>query len=201
MRHLLFPMLLSLLSLPCFAGGELTVFEVRKPIALSDKETVQKDYYINAGSESGLQKGMIITVIRKVPLYDSYQNRSAGDLSVPVAKVRIIQVQQGNSVARFVSEIARNEVPVLEENFIMVGDKLDLSTATHEKKTAQADEDSDSKAAAPGEPEKRAPSAGDVPTLPPPPTAQVTSKKMDDIPASPKDPGLGLTPTEGPTIR
>ena len=106
MRHLIISLCFCRSSPSCFAGGELTVFDVRKPIALSDKEIIQKDYYINAGSEAGLQKGMIITVIRKVPLYDTYQSRSAGDLTVPVAKVRIIQVQQGNSVARFASEIA-----------------------------------------------------------------------------------------------
>lgn len=83
MRMILF----AAIFLSVFAtAGELTIFDVRKPIALSDKEAPVKDYYINAGAEAGLQKGMIITVMRKVPLYDNYQSRSAGDLTVPVAK-------------------------------------------------------------------------------------------------------------------
>src|SRR4051812_27393309 len=98
-------------------AADITIFDVRKPIPLSDKEITPKDFYINAGAEAGLQKNMIITAFRKTPLYDSFQSRSAGDLKVPVAKVRIIYVQQGISVARFHSEISRNDIPVLEENF------------------------------------------------------------------------------------
>lgn len=177
------------------AAAELTIFDVRKPIALSDKEITQKDFYINAGAEAGLQKGMIVTVIRKVPLYDTYQSRSAGDLTVPVAKVKIIQVQQGNSVARFASEINRADVPTLEENFILVGDRLDLSTATHEKKSADASESEEKATAAT---EKRTPAPAPlVPELPPPP-AQITSKRIDEPANVPKDPAL---PTQGPTIQ
>ena len=143
---------------------------------------------------------MIITVVRKVPLYDTYQSRSAGDLTVPVAKVKIIQVQQGNSaVARFFAEIGRNDVPVLEEQFILVGDKLDLSSATHEKKSASNDgsDEGESESKAAPESKKAQPPVTLVPALPPP-AAQVTSKKVDD---PPKEPGLSLAPTEGPTIR
>ncbi len=175
-------------------AADLTIFEVRKPIALSDKEVTQKDYYINAGSESGLQKGMIITVVRKIPLYDSYRSRSAGDLTVPVAKVKIIQVQEGLSVARFASEISRNEIPTLEENFVMIGDQLDLATATHEKKSAD-NEDAD-----PAEPEKAKP-VSQVPAVLPPPTAQVTSQKIEALSTVPKEKGPGIGPSEGPAIR
>ncbi|NJL25891.1 MAG: hypothetical protein HC902_12475 [Calothrix sp. SM1_5_4] len=47
-----------------------------------------------------------------------------------VAKVRIIHVQRGLAVARLVSEFTRDNAPLLEDNFVMVGDRLDLSTAT-----------------------------------------------------------------------
>jgi hypothetical protein len=198
------------------ALADLTVFDVRKPIAMSDKDNPQKDYYINAGSESGVQAGMIITVVRKVPLYDSYQSRSAGDLTVPVAKVRIIHTQQGLSVARFYADISRNEIPVLEENFILVGDKLDLATATRDKKSASNDGDAPAPAAAPA-PAPAAPAlappppaaAAPAPATPPaaapveqkPVPAQVTSLKIDVSPANPKENSPGVQATQGPTIQ
>jgi hypothetical protein len=181
-------------------AGELTIFDVRKPIALSDKEVVQKDYYIDSGSEAGLQKGLIVTVIRKVPLYDTYQSRSAGDLKVEVAKVRIISAQQGLAVARFAADIPRADIPILEDNFIMVGDHLDMSTATRDKKSASNDE-APAPAADPGPaPAPAAPSATPAPPAPvapaptpaavvvPPPPAEVTSQKIE-VPA-PKEADL-----------
>jgi hypothetical protein len=126
-------LLLFFIALPS-AHANLTIFDVRKNLPMSDKETVYRDFYINGGSESGMTVGMVITVQRRMPLYDSYQNRSAGDLQLKVARIKIIHVQKGLSVARLHSELARDTAPLLEDNFIMIGDQLDLASATSDKK-------------------------------------------------------------------
>jgi hypothetical protein len=123
---------------PAFAD-EITIFDVRKNLAMSDTEKVYRDFYINGGSEAGLSAGMIVTVERRMPLYDNYQNRSAGDLQLKVAKIKIIHVQKGISVARLHSEFTRENAPLLEDNFIMVGDRLDMNSATSEKDAKKAE--------------------------------------------------------------
>ncbi len=124
-------LMLFLISTPAFA--ELTIFDVRKNLPMSDSEKVFRDFYVNGGTESGVTRGMIITVQRRMPLYDNYQNRSAGDLDLKVAKIKIIHVQKGLSVARIHTEYDRATTPLLEDNFIMVGDRLDLATAVPDK--------------------------------------------------------------------
>lgn len=119
------------LALPAWA--ELTIFDVRKNLAMSDTDKVFRDFYVNGGSEAGITRGMIITVQRRLPLYDNYQNRSAGDLDLKVAKIKIIHVQKGLAVGRMHSEFDRGTSPLLEDNFIMVGDRLDLATAVMDK--------------------------------------------------------------------
>ncbi len=133
------------------AHGELTIFDVRKNLALSDTEKVYRDFYINGGTEAGLTTGMIITVQRRLPLYDNYLNRSAGDLDLKVAKIKVIHVQKGLSVARLHSEYDRSTSPLLEDNFIMVGDRLDLAAAVSDK-SASNEEESKPEAAAPVRP-------------------------------------------------
>jgi hypothetical protein len=128
---------------PAFAD-DLTIFDVRKNLAMSDTEKVYRDFYINGGSEAGLSAGMIITVERRMPLYDNYQNRSAGDLQLKVAKIKIIHVQKGISVARLHSEFTRENAPLLEDNFIMVGDRLDMNSATSEKDSKKAENETPS---------------------------------------------------------
>lgn len=133
---------LSLLMLALIAGSasaELTIFDVRRTLRMSDSEPVYHDYYVNGGNESGLAVGQVITVTRKLPLYDNYQNRSAGDLHLKVARLKIIHVQKGLAVGRLQSEFTRDNAPLLEDPFIMVGDELDLATATSERKEASVE--------------------------------------------------------------
>jgi hypothetical protein len=128
-----------LLILPMSAWADLTIFDVRKNLAMSNTDPVYRDYIINGGSESGLSVGMLVNVQRRLPLYDSYQNRSAGDLHLKVARIKIIHVQKGLAVARLQSEFTREATPILEDNFIMVGDQIDLSSAGPDKAEKKAD--------------------------------------------------------------
>lgn len=114
--------------------AQLSIFDMRKTLALSDNEKVYRDFYVNGGSEAGLNAGMVVTVYRRQPLYDSYQNRAAGDLHLKVARVKIIHVQKGLAVARLHTEFTRDNSPLLEDNFIMIGDMLDMNTAGPESK-------------------------------------------------------------------
>lgn len=122
-----------LISISARAEQVVTIFEVRKNLSMSDNDPVYRDFYVNGGSEVGLTQGTIMTVRRRLPLYDSYQNRSAGDLELRVAKVKVIHVQRGLAVVRLHSEFTRDQSPLLEDNFIMVGDLLDLNSASSDK--------------------------------------------------------------------
>jgi hypothetical protein len=116
------------------ADAEITIFDMRKTLALSDSDVVYRDFYVSRGAEAGLRPGQIITVKRRMPLYDAFHNRSAGDLSVSVGRVKIIHVERDLAVAREHSQFSRDDLPLLEDAFIMVGDELDLSSATTENK-------------------------------------------------------------------
>lgn len=131
-----------IILLPVAAWADLNIFDVRKNLPMSDSDPVYRDFYIDGGSESGLSVGMVLTVFRRMPLYDSYQNRAAGDLQLKVAKVKIIHVQRGLSVARLQSEFTRESAPLLEDPFIMVGDHIDLSSASSDKKADAGEESS-----------------------------------------------------------
>lgn len=107
----------------------VTIFEVRKRLPMKNGEKTHRDFYINGGAESGLKAGMILRVNRQVTLYDSYQNKSPGDLLIPVGELKVISAQKGVSVARLYRIFERNNLPVLEENFLMVGDEVDVGSA------------------------------------------------------------------------
>lgn len=103
---------------------EATVFDARRPISLVNDEVPAKDYYINAGSREGLKKGMSVAVYRRTNLYDQYQNKSLSDLVVLVGQLKIIHVQDDVSVARIEEIKTRENLPNVEFDTIMVGDKV-----------------------------------------------------------------------------
>jgi hypothetical protein len=115
------------------AATEAVIFDSRRPVSLNDQEQPPRDYYVNAGSELGLKPGVLVTVVRRMSLYDSLSNRSAGDLQVHIAKVKVLLVQNGLSVVRLHSYFSGQQEVSLDDHFIMIGDQLDVSTAEVDK--------------------------------------------------------------------
>jgi hypothetical protein len=117
---------------------DISVFDIRRPLSMENGQELPKDYYINGGSETGLKVGMLVTITRRLTLYDPFQNKSPGDLLVPVGRLRIIQVQEGLSVARLEDMMERVQLPNLDIDAVTIGDRLDLTTAKMApKKTAE----------------------------------------------------------------
>ena len=183
---------LTLMALP--AGAELVIFDVRKNLKMSDTDLVYHDYYISGGSDRGLTEGQVLTVARKLPLYDSYQNHAVGDLQLKVAKVKLIHVQKSLSVARLQSEFERENAPVLEDNFIMVGDVLDLTGAGSSSTAATGEAKAAESAAA-------APAAPKNPPVTTPPSAKterpVAQISVNSVSVSPKS---AAAPVDAPKM-
>ncbi len=108
------------------------IFDVRRSLPLEPDEEVTKDFYINAGPESGLKKGVYVSVVRALPIHNPIQNKQQAELNVPVGKLKIIDVQRGITVARLETELSDDERPTLEFEGVMVGDHIDLGTMTTE---------------------------------------------------------------------
>ena len=119
---------------------EAAIFDSRKPVALSKNQETYIDFYINAGLEAGLRRGVLVSVVRSTSLYDAYQNKSPDDLIVPVGQLKIIHAQKGLSVGRIHQVFNRENLPILDYDSIMVGDRLDLSTVVSATKVKKSPE-------------------------------------------------------------
>ncbi len=109
-----------------------SIFDVRRSLPLEPDEPVTKDFYINAGPESGLKKGLFVLVVRAVLVHDPIQNKQQATLNIPVGKLKVIDVQRGITVARLQTELGDDERPTLEFEGVMIGDHVDLATMTAE---------------------------------------------------------------------
>jgi hypothetical protein len=114
-------------------ADDLTIFEVRRNIPLSDEDPVYKDYYINGGDKSGLKKDMLVNIFREVTLKDPVEGKEAPKLKVPVGKLRLIYVEDDIAVARLYERSNRDSLPMLEQIGFMIGDQIEVKTAKVEK--------------------------------------------------------------------
>lgn len=128
---------LSLLLSPLAKSNqELRIIESRRSIPLTNDEPKYTDYYINAGTANGLKKDQVVKVIRKLPVRNAQGTEDFGSIQIPVGEVRIIYTDVRSAVAREYKVFDREELPVLENQAIMIGDMIDLSGSFDYKKRA-----------------------------------------------------------------
>lgn len=107
---------------------EAVIIEVRKKVKLHDTEKVYADYFIKGGTKLGLSEGVLVSVLRRVPVHDPFDNASVGDFKVKVADIEIIQADSEKCIGRLVEIDRREARPMLTYDAIMIGDHLDLDT-------------------------------------------------------------------------
>jgi hypothetical protein len=115
-----------LMFLAAHAAAEVSIFSVNKTLSMGPKDTVYRDYYLNGGTEDGFRRGMLVTVVRRVPVHDLSRNRALGDLRVPVAKLKLVYVNHNISVGRVDKLIRPVNLPATEFAAVMVGDTVVL---------------------------------------------------------------------------
>jgi hypothetical protein len=100
------------------------VISVRRDIGLNDKEDDKSphDIILNAGFNSGISKGMKLTVKRHIPILDPYRENKQRELEVELAKLEVVQVQDDISVARVKSMVAIDDGLSVGLRSVLIGD-------------------------------------------------------------------------------
>ena len=78
------------------------VISVKRELALTEAEALKtpQDVVSNGGAAEGLEKGMTLTVVRKVPVVDPFLDNRQMELEIKFATVKVIHSQDNLAVAR-----------------------------------------------------------------------------------------------------
>ncbi len=117
---------------------EFHVVQVTKNFKLSESDPSYHDYYINAGQNQGMQKGMIVPVERRLTVQDNFRKIVDDNVMIPVGKIELISVHEKVSIGRLIEKIPAKTGGVLEYQAIMTGDKVNVARAEM-KKSKSAD--------------------------------------------------------------
>lgn len=117
------------------AAEEMTIFEVRRNIPLSDSDPIYKDFYIKGNEATGLKKNLVIQVNRKMTLRDASGSQVMGEILAPIGQLKVIAVYGKMAVAREYKNYNRDELPMLESPWFMIGDSIELKDSFLDKST------------------------------------------------------------------
>jgi hypothetical protein len=121
-------LVLALLAMHSLASAdEISIFEVRRNIPLSDTDPVYKDFYVKNTDGAQLKKNQVYTVTRKMTLRDASGSQVMGEIQAQVGQLKIIAVYGKIAVAREVKIFSREELPMLDNPWFMIGDSLETN--------------------------------------------------------------------------
>ena len=90
-------------------------------------EVPRKDFYINIGTNQGIKVGSNVEVLRKMPTFDLISKRLEKDMLFPIAKLKVIHVEQSGAIARLDKMLPEESTPMITPNAVMVGDSVRLA--------------------------------------------------------------------------
>ena len=106
---------------------EAMVYNISRPVDLGDSaEAPQKDYYVNLGKAQGLVPGSKLEVFRRTSTYDLVAEKLYRDVTLPVARLKVIHVDDGAAVARLEQLAPPSENANVTPKAVMIGDLVKI---------------------------------------------------------------------------
>ncbi len=113
---------------PSALSDTAIVYSVFKGVDLGNpNDLLQKDYFINLGTNQGIKVGTVLEVARKSPSYDLTTEKLYKDLIFPFAQVKVIHAEKDASIARLEKLYPMDKTPVLIPRSVIVGDLVRIS--------------------------------------------------------------------------
>jgi len=104
-------------------ANEAIVYSVYKGIDLGNpNDATQKDYFINLGTNNGIEEGSVVEVSRRAPSYDLTTEKLYKDLVFPIARLKVIHAEKDAAIARLEKLYPADKTPVLNPRAVIVGD-------------------------------------------------------------------------------
>src|SRR5262245_19915721 len=75
-------------------ASDFFVTSVVREFPMKSGDAIYKDYYVNAGTNNGLRKGLTIEAVRKISAFDNINSKLLGDTPVKIARLKLIHVDK-----------------------------------------------------------------------------------------------------------
>jgi hypothetical protein len=126
MKYFLLFLLFSQLAFP----KDFIIFSIEHdfPMTKEEEDNLKKNFFINLGSDQGVQKGSVLAVYRTISELDPYENKKRYDYKVKIGELKVIHTEKSSSIARHIQNASVDEdSPLFEIRNLMIGDKVEVN--------------------------------------------------------------------------
>ena len=95
------------------------------PMGSAD-QVIRKNFYVNMGSNQGLENGTILDIFRQESVLDPYASKSRYSYKVKIGELRVIHSDTDASIATLNTFDNSADRPLIEVNAPMVGDEINV---------------------------------------------------------------------------
>lgn len=121
-----FTLILLVSSLSVMARDHL-IFSVAEDIPMGWKdEILRRNYYVDMGSNHGIQKGSTLTVFRTISKRNPYDNKKRVSYRIPIGTLEVIHAEDNSAIGNIKKLYNTVKDPLFEINNFMIGDNVEV---------------------------------------------------------------------------
>lgn len=89
-------------------------------------EVVNKNFYVNIGSEQGLDSGTTLDVYRTISRLDPYETKQRYNYKVKIGELEVLHTEKDTAIATLKDTYVGKDLKVYDIGGFMIGDKVNV---------------------------------------------------------------------------
>ncbi len=95
------------------------------PMGMAD-EQLRKNFYVNMGSNQGVQAGSVLDIYRQVSQLDPYTTKKRYNYRFKIGELKVIHTEQDVAIGTLQSFKDGPEMPIVDIQAPMIGDQINV---------------------------------------------------------------------------
>lgn len=117
-----------LLSLNAFSRDHL-IYSVAEEIPMGyENEVTKKNFYLNIGSNQGVNEGTILNVFRVISKSNPYENLKRVNYKIKIGEIKVLHSDDEAAIGIMTEIKDDQDTPLLQLKGFMIGDHVSVNT-------------------------------------------------------------------------
>lgn len=107
---------------------EYSIFSISQEFPMGEpSEKLNKNYYVDIGSNQGVKPGTLLTIFRRITTPDPYSSKTQYHFKVEIGELEVLHSEEYNSIAQLKHFGQETSRPILLDiNAPMIGDRVNV---------------------------------------------------------------------------
>jgi hypothetical protein len=127
MKQLFYFLLLCAYIISSAYPREFHIFSASRDISTGEPgQIIHKNYFVNLGTNQGVNSGIILDVFRIISESDPYQNKQRFNHKVKIGELEVIHAEEESSIGIIKSVLNDDKTPQRDISNFMIGDRVSV---------------------------------------------------------------------------